>query len=119
MAKRKRKTDVSQEVEPYKHPESESLLRPDVGTQAQFKKKKPSKAYRYDSSLSPAMDWDARNLAREEGEALLKRILQAASLEDAKTAAETLKAISRPFLNWAGNRFSFHPTRWRSVISAV
>jgi adenine-specific DNA-methyltransferase len=30
----------------YKHPESESPMRPDVGTQAQFKKKLPPKTYR-------------------------------------------------------------------------
>ncbi len=35
----------------------EEALLPDVGTQAQFRKKKPPKAYRYDSSLSPALDW--------------------------------------------------------------
>jgi hypothetical protein len=30
----------SRVAEGYRHPESESLMRPDVGTQAQFKKKK-------------------------------------------------------------------------------
>ena len=44
--------------------EEEALLRPDVGTQAQFRKKKPPKTYRYDSSLSPALDWDSGNPAR-------------------------------------------------------
>src|SRR5579883_1426168 len=48
-----------QQAESYKHPESESPMRPDVGTQAQFKKKKPPVTYRYDSSLSPALEWDA------------------------------------------------------------
>ena len=43
-------------------------MRPDVGTQAQFKKKKPPVTYRYDSSLSPALDWDGQNSARENGE---------------------------------------------------
>ena len=52
----------------YRHPESESLMRPDVGTQAQFKKKKPPKTYRYDSSLSPALEWDGQNPAREKRE---------------------------------------------------
>jgi hypothetical protein len=31
-------------------------------------KKKPHAAYRYDSSLDPAMSWDEGNKAREEGE---------------------------------------------------
>lgn len=59
-------------AETYKH-EEEALLRPDVGTQAQFRKKKPPKTYRYDSSLSPALDWDGENSARELGEWLLLR----------------------------------------------
>ena len=41
----------------YAHPEARALLRPDVGTQAQFRKEKPPAAYRYDPSLSPALDW--------------------------------------------------------------
>ena len=53
-------------AETYRH-EDEALLRPDVGTQAQFTKKKPPKTYRYDSSLSPALDWDGQNCARELG----------------------------------------------------
>jgi hypothetical protein len=43
-------------------------MRPDVGTQAQFRKRKPPATYRYDSSLSPALDWDGQNPAREQGE---------------------------------------------------
>ena len=43
--------------ESYRHPDAEALLRPDVGTQPQFRKKKPAAAYRYDASLSPALDW--------------------------------------------------------------
>ncbi|MEX5215491.1 MAG: site-specific DNA-methyltransferase [Nitrospiraceae bacterium] len=94
---------------PYQHTEAKSLMRPEVGTQAQFKKKKPSKTYRYDSSLSPALDWDAKNPAREQGEALLKQVLDAKSLDEAKAAASKLKSLSKPFLNWAGKaeRLSF------------
>src|SRR5579872_2860995 len=64
-----------QQAESYKHPESESPMRPDVGTQAQFKKKKPPQTYRYDSSLSPALDWDGQNSARETGERHLSQVL--------------------------------------------
>jgi len=35
-----------QEAQAYRHPEAESPLRPDVGTQSQFKKKKPPVTYR-------------------------------------------------------------------------
>ncbi len=42
------------------HPEAKTLLRPEVGTQASFRKKKPSQTYRCDSSLSPALSWAAR-----------------------------------------------------------
>jgi adenine-specific DNA-methyltransferase len=95
--------------ESYKHPESDSLMRPDVGTQPQFKKRKPPQVYHYDSSLSPALDWDSQNPAREQGEALIREILEAGSIEQAKASAAKLKAMSRPFMNWAGKaeRLSF------------
>lgn len=64
----RRKSTTPPEAEFYQHPESESLLRPDVGTQAQFRKKKPPQNYRYDSSLAPELRWDEQNSAREEGE---------------------------------------------------
>ncbi len=41
----------------YAHPEASALLRPDVGAQAQFRRKKPPTTYRHDPSLSPALDW--------------------------------------------------------------
>jgi len=111
----------------YKHPESDSPMPPDVGTQAQFKKKKPPVTYRYDSSLSPALDWDGQNSARELGEWLLSLIDKAAALPPPHTfekpqtfvnssgkvvaavaglqeAIAQFKAISKAFLNWAGWR---------------
>ncbi len=119
-------------TETYRHPTSESLMRPEVGTQAQFRKKKPPVTYCYDSSLSPALEWDGQNSARELGEWLLsiieraltfpsphefkkpqefkssdgKIILTVRGLDD---AVEQLKHISKPFLNWAGKaeRLSF------------
>jgi|GEM_PF-810814 len=106
---RKKKPQPNLEAAPYKHPEAKSLMRPEVGTQAQFKKKKPAKTYRYDSSLSPTLDWDAKDPAREQGEQLIKQVLDAKSLEEAKAAASKLKSLSKPFLNWAGKaeRLSF------------
>jgi adenine-specific DNA-methyltransferase len=119
-----------EQAESYKHPESESPMRPDVGTQPQFKKKKPPVTYRYDSSLSPALDWDGQNPAREQGEAAIEEISRGltqinaglqrvqekeirenlrSSAAAAMKAAGKLKAISKPFLNWAGKaeRLSF------------
>lgn len=116
--------------ESYRHPDAASLLRPDVGTQAQFRKKKPPATYRYDSSLSPVLEWDGRNPARERGEELIARIVETgapgtkseeqkdpearikaleAKLEKVREAAQELRSISRPFLNWAGKaeRLSF------------
>lgn len=55
---RKKRIQNPPRTESYRHPTAESLLRPDVGTQAQFRKKKPHATYRYDSSLDPAMSWD-------------------------------------------------------------
>jgi adenine-specific DNA-methyltransferase len=115
----KRKADA------YTH-DAEAILRPEAGTQAQFRKKKPPKTYRYDSSLSPALDWDGQNHARELGEWLVSQVEEAAALDPPRRfpeprrfgdvvveglddALRELKAISRPFLNWAGKaeRLSF------------
>ncbi len=53
MGKRKSKNVATQRAaESYQHPQADVALRPDVGTQAQFCKKKPPATYRYDSSLS-------------------------------------------------------------------
>lgn len=40
-------------AEPYQHKTADSPMRPDVGTQAQFKRRKPRKTHRYDASLLP------------------------------------------------------------------
>lgn len=124
-------------TESYEHPEATSLMRPDVGTQAQFRKKKPPVTYRYDSSLAPALEWDGQNPAREEGERLIARVLEASqqmeqlrrrldqslSAEELAevreqlarlqgevfSAADGLRRLGRPFLDWAGKaeRMSF------------
>jgi|SRR5581483_474864 len=111
----------------YKHPESESPMRPEVGTQAQFKKKKEPQKYRYDDSLAPALEWDGQNPARGRGEARIataetelreaRKKLNgkpetkeaAAHVAAAQKAVAELKAMSKPFLNWAGKaeRLSF------------
>jgi|SRR5919109_615369 adenine-specific DNA-methyltransferase len=101
----------------------EALLRPDVGTQAQFRKKKSPREYRYDSSLSPALDWDGQSQARERCEALIKQIVDAESLDQARAAAEELKRLSQPFLNWAGKAerlggMTVHSEDARPVMSA-
>lgn len=117
--------EPTQEPQSYAHPEAKSLLRPDIGTQAQFKKRKPPTTYRYDSSIAPELSWDGRNGARELGEWLLQAIEDASKLpaphrfETPRTFANVdkwivvevsgladavakLKAMSRPFLNGAG-----------------
>jgi len=69
----KKKAAASPKYEAFEHCEATSPMRPDVGTQAAFKKKPPV-TYRYDSSLSPALDWDGQNPAREQGEAILAEL---------------------------------------------
>ncbi len=122
---------VTPEARSYSHPEAEVLLRPEVGTQAQFRKKKAPRQYRYDSSLAPELSWDGRNWAREAGEWLLRLIEEAAKLPaphefvekqrmkrpdgaeivvgGLAEAVRELKALGQPFLNWAGKaeRLSF------------
>ena len=161
MPRPKRKAaSASPAASSYQHTDATQLLKPEVGTQPLFKKKKEPATYRYDSSLSPVLDWD-NNPAREQGEALIGEILShAAALErsaaptapedwrtpkasppparpeqrasvldcasplalshaDKQTpaqslaaitaAAQKLKYLSRPFLNWTGKaeRLSF------------
>ena len=89
------------EAKNYNHADSENPMRPEVGTEPQFLKRKPPVTYRYDSSLSPALDWD-ENPSRAKAEALIAQILEAGSLEEAKAAASQLKAMGQPFLNWTG-----------------
>lgn len=125
-------TKAAKSAATYTHSDSTSPMRPEVGTQSRFKKKLPPQKYRYDSSLSPAMDWDGQNPAREMGEWLLARIEEAAAipaphqfpqhreLRDASghvvasvvglgDAVTKLKALGKPFLDWAGKaeRLSF------------
>jgi adenine-specific DNA-methyltransferase len=129
---RKRRAGNPAPVSTYKHTEAKALLRPDVGTLPQFKKKKPPVTYRYDSSLAPELNWDGQNPAREVGEWLIACIEEASRLEpphkfpapkelrDANgsilmrvvgldDAVEHLKHLSRPFLDWSGKaeRLSF------------
>jgi adenine-specific DNA-methyltransferase len=99
-------------------------MRPEVGTQAQFKKRKAPKTYRYDSSLDPALSWDD-SPSRSLGEWLLGLIVEASKLpaphrfsepkrflgtgnevlmtvsglQDAVTA---LQELGKSFLAWAG-----------------
>lgn len=128
MAKR----TITRQAKSYKYEDKDSPMRPEVGTQARFTKKQPPKTYRYDSSLSPALDYDGQNHARELGEWLLKQIEDASRLPAPHTfkekrefktadgkvacwiaglqdAVAALKSLSKPFLNWAGKaeRLSF------------
>ena len=89
-------SDKIQSAEAYQHPTAESLLRPEVGTQPQFRNKKAPKVYRYDSSLSPEMCWDT-NPVREQGEQLISKILASSSLEEAKHFANDLKKWANHF----------------------
>jgi adenine-specific DNA-methyltransferase len=121
-----------QVAENYRHYEATSPMRPEIGTQPQFRKKKPPTTYRYDSSLSPALSWDGQNPAREVGEWLLRMISEAAALPaphafdqprelraadgtvlaavgSLHDAVEQLRRLGRPFLDWTGKaeRLSF------------
>ena len=87
----------------YRHDDKKALLRPESGAQDVFPpaKRKPRKTYRYDSSLSPELAWDEAE-ARSEGERLLNQIIDSDNLDNAHQAAQKLKRLSQPFLNWAG-----------------
>lgn len=122
---KKRKRTTPKTADAYQH-KDEAVLRPDIGTQAQFKKRRPPRKYRYDDSLSPALDWDGQHAARDMGEWLIARIEEASLLpaphnfnkpqrfgnvvvHGLTDAIGSLKRLSRPYLNWAGRaeRLSF------------
>ena len=104
---------------PYRH-EQVSVLRPDVGVEAQFAHKKPPRTYRYDSSLAPELCWD-ESANRAFGEWLLGIIAEAAEKGEGKVfeepqvwqgteerftslsqCAARLRSLTKPFLNWSG-----------------
>ena len=89
-----KKSPKPKTAETYQHPESTSPMRPEVGTQAQFKKKKAPEKYRYDDSLAPSLEWDGQNPARERGEELLA-IAEREMAEARKTVAEMAR-VARP-----------------------
>ena len=97
-----RKTKNPHNARDYRH-DDEQLLRPESGAQDMFPpaKRKPHKTYRYDSSLSPELTWDEAE-TRGEGERLINEIINSDDLPTAKAAAQKLKRLSQPFLNWAG-----------------
>jgi len=119
-------------AENYRHYEATSPMRPEIGTQPQFRKKKPPTTYRYDSSLSPALNRDGQNPGRETAEWLLRLISEAAALPaphafdqprelraadgtvlaavgSLQEAVEQLRRLGRSFLDWTGKaeRLSF------------
>ena len=126
----RKKSAKAATTDSYQHRETKAVARPDVGTQTQFKKKKPPVTYRYDSSLAPELQWDGQNPARELGEQSIADVLAASeeltrlsaelqgdiSAEQAKSlavrltevqsqlqeAGEKLRRLGEPFLNWAG-----------------
>jgi adenine-specific DNA-methyltransferase len=114
---------MSRVAEPYQHTQ-ETPMRPEVGTQAQFKKRKAPKTYRYDSSLDPALSWDDGS-SRAMGEWLLGLIVKASKLpaphrfpapkeflgagnvalmtvHGLADAVKELQGLGKPFLDWAG-----------------
>ncbi len=79
--KSRKKHQPIMSAETYQHPYADSPMRPEVGVQREFRKKRAPRTYCYDSSLAPALDWDGQNPARELGEWLLALIEEAAGLE--------------------------------------
>ncbi len=113
----------------YRH-QQDTPARPEAGAAPRFKAKKEATTYRYDSSISPALEWDQKP-AREVAAWLLacieeaatlpgqtfpeRRVLRGAdggallSVAGLQDALAQLKAIQKPFLNWSGKaeRLSF------------
>jgi hypothetical protein len=86
-------------VKSYRHPDAESPMRPEVGTQARFNKRQPPKTYRYDSSLSACLDYDEQNHARELGEWLLKQIEEAAEQCPANSGLRSQESVVKALIS--------------------
>ena len=121
--------DPADAVKDYRH-RQDATARPDAGAAPRFRAKRETATYRYDSSLSPALDWDT-NPARDTASWLLAAIEEAASLPNQtfsttrelrgadgsvlmrvaglQDALAALKRMQAPFLNWTGKaeRLSF------------
>jgi adenine-specific DNA-methyltransferase len=105
----------------YEHVAADAAMRPEAGTQAQFRKKKAPATYRYDSSLAPDLTWDSGNAALRDRVSDLLAVVQAgfaaegdgdearAARAAGRDAAEQLARLQQPFLNWTGKaeRLSF------------
>lgn len=105
----------------YEHVEADAAMRPEAGTQAQFRKKKAPATYRYDSSLAPDLTWDGANAALRDRVSALLGVVQAglaaegdgdeakAARAAGRDAATELARLQQPFLNWTGKaeRLSF------------
>ena len=119
MATKNKTAATENQTSDYQHSQ-EATQRPDVGVQDQFTTKKPPKTYRYDSSLDPALSWD-ENRDRDLAEWLIGLVQRCATegetavfaapqvwagggvqVQSLKAAADLLKSLSQPFLNWAG-----------------
>ncbi|MBM3878335.1 MAG: site-specific DNA-methyltransferase [Verrucomicrobia bacterium] len=120
----------TRDAQTYRHPEADLAARPEIGTQAHFKKAKAPASYRYDSALAPELCWDGQNPGRETAERLIAEIadcglriadlakLPASKQRDSEIAnlkseiadaRRRLRGLSGPFLNWSGKaeRLSF------------
>ncbi len=112
------------EARGYVHATTDMAARPEIGVAPRLRSKAPPARYRYDSSLSPALDWDTAP-ARDAGAFLLSCVEEAAALPPPQRfpaprvlkgadgeplltiaglqdALAALKRMQRPFLDWAG-----------------
>ena len=59
-AKKTTASFVHEDAQSYQHPTADLAARPEIGTQAHFKKAKAPATYHYDSSLAPGLNWDGQ-----------------------------------------------------------
>lgn len=76
----KAKKPAGKVADSYIHQADTVPMRPEIGTQANFRKKKVPRTYRYDSSLSPELEFDGA-AGRAVGEWLIGVVERASLLE--------------------------------------
>ena len=74
MARLRKAAPSPEDAENFRHPTADLSARPKIETPAHFKKRIPPTTYRYDSSLSIALDWDGENPACETTEAWIQEL---------------------------------------------
>jgi len=106
------KSKAPREASTYRHPEADSSAAPRCRHAAAIQEAQTARHLPLRFVALAGAELGRPEPCARDGRGVNPRSLEAKSLEDAKDAAERLKAMSGPFLNWSGKaeRLSFDVT---------